>query len=197
MIASRMSQRDRRALLLGLPCLLALVIAFRGIPAWKSWRDETRLLATEAESRLAAQDELLASFDEALDTLEARTARLKAAGPGLVSGETAAGAGSTLAALVAELARGSLVRLDAVNLRIDTTQGGFMPRLSADLQATSDITGLSLFLEGLERGPTILAVRRVQVRASAGEVPPGQVEQLTVQLTVEALGLVLSPGDSL
>ena len=191
----RFSVRDQRAVVFGAAITLGLVLAFRGLPAWRAWRAEARAGAAELQSQAARSDALLASFAGSLDALEGRTARMRELGPALLGGDTPAEAGSTLAALMAEMARQSLVRLEAVDIRVDTSEARPLPRVAVEVQATADITGLSLFLSGLEKGPTLLAVRRLVVRPQSIDGPADQLETLSIRLSVEGLAFVRPLGD--
>lgn len=185
---------DRRALLLGAACILGLTVAARGIPLWWALRADRRAEAAETMARAEELASILGTFDEAMDSLESRTAQLSALGPALVAGEAPAVAGSNVEALLAELARASLVRLDAVDIKVDTAGTRQLPLVTLEVQATADITGLSALLEALERGPALLAVRRLSVRSSSVEAAAAPTESLSVRLTVEGLGLVRVPG---
>jgi len=191
---NRLGARDRRALAFGAVTMLGLVLAFRGVPAWRAWRAEARAVAAELQSQAAQSDALLAGFAGSLDTLEARTARMLGVGPALLSGDTPAEAGSTLVALLAELGRQSLVRLEAVDIRVDTSRARPLPRVTVEVQATADIAGLSAFLYRLEKGPALLAVRRLAIRPQAVDGPADQLETLSIRLAVEGLALVRAPG---
>jgi hypothetical protein len=187
--------RDRRAWLFGVTCLLGLAVIFRGVPMWRAVRANARAAAAETTARAEELESVLATFDEAMDTLEARTVQLRAIGPALLAGDSPAAAGSNAEALLAELARQSLVRLDAVDIKVDTTRAQRLPLVTIDLQATADITGLSAFLHGLERGPTLIAVRQLSVRSPGAEAPPDEVETLAIHLTVEGVGLIGPRGE--
>jgi hypothetical protein len=192
-----LAPRDRRVLALGAACMLGLVAAFRIAPAWRTWRGEARAVALERMSQAARTDAVLTAFPETLDTLEARTARLGAMGPALLTGDTPAEAGSVLAGLLAELSRQTLVRLDAIDVHVDSSKTRPLPRVTVDVQATADIVGLTAFLRGLERGPTLLAVRRLEIRPQNVDSPAEQVELLATRFTVEGLALVRTPRDTL
>ena len=66
-----------------------------------------------------------------------------------------------------------------------------------EVQATADIVGLSSLVHALERGPVLLAVRRLSVRPQSVDSPTDQVETLSIRLTVEGLALVQTPRDAL
>lgn len=186
--------RDRRALLLGAMVVAGVVVGFRGPPAWRRWRAEARRAAAEMMSRVARTEAALAGFSSSLDSLEARTGRLRNLAPALLSGETPSEAASNLAGVVLELARMSSVRLDAVDVRIDTAGALPLPRVTVEAQATADIVGLASLIHAIERGPTLLAVRRLAVRPQTLEGPSDKVETLVVRFTVEGLALIRKEG---
>jgi len=191
------AHRDQRALALGAAGILGLLVAFRAAPAWRVWRGEARAAAFEGMSQAGRSEAVLGSFPQTLDSLEARTARVRAVGPALLTGDTPAEAGSTLAGLLGDLSRQTLVRLDAIDIHVDTSRARALRRVTVEVQATADIAGLGSFLYGLEKGPTLLAVRRLDVRPQNVDSPGDQVETLAIRLTVEGLALVRARGDTL
>ena len=166
-----------------------MVLAFRAVPVWWRWRSDARAQAAEAiaQQRRVAAD--VAGFSRSLDTLSARVERLRGMGPVFLRGATPSEAASMLAAAVGEIARTSLVRIDALELHVDTTRAGELPRVRVDAQASGDIAGLAALLQGLERGPLLLAVRQVSVRPQAMDGPGNQVEMLAIHFSVEGLAL--------
>lgn len=187
-----LSVRDRRALALGLALIGGLVLALRGIPAWWRWRSDVRASAAEAIKQERRVQATIAGFSQSLDTLSDRVDRLKRMGPAFLRGETPAEAASMLAAAVSDIARASLVRIDAIQLRADSARTDTLelPRVKVEAQATGDVAGLAALLHGLEKGPLLLSVQRLSVRTSAVDAPPDQTEALTIQFTVEGLALL-------
>jgi len=185
---------DRRALKLGAATVFGLVFLVRGWPAWSSWRAEVRGSAAEVRARALEANTVLGHLPETLDSLEARTSRLVAMRPLLLTGDTPTAAASNLAALLGELGRQSMVRFDAVETRIDTTHT--LPRVAVDAQAITDVAGLGSLLQSLEHGPTLLTVRRLMVRPQNLAAPATQVESLSIQLTVEGQAMVRPPGSA-
>jgi hypothetical protein len=183
--------RERRVLLFGTIVIGLMVAVGRGLPAWRRWNEAARTSAADLTARAARGDAVVRGLAESLDMLDARTARLGALKAALLAGETPSDAGSNLAVIVAEAARRAPVRLDAVEVRIDTTKARTLPRISVEVQATADITGLAALLRDLEDGPALLAVRRVAVRPQNPEGQPSEVETLSVRLTIEGTALVL------
>ena|SRR5436309_3522022 len=187
---SRLRLRDRRVLLFGLSTIVSLLFLFRAVPAWLRWRADARATAAEAIAYERRRDAIVAGFGPSLDSLEARTDRLQKLGPAFVTGTTPAEAASTLAGMIGEVARASLVRLDALEMRVDSSDRSHLPRVRVDAQATTDIAGLSALLRRLEHGPTLLAVRRLSVRAAAIDGAANQPETLALRFTVEGLALI-------
>ncbi len=192
MIGFSLTGRDRGTLAAGGAVITVLIIVFRALPAWRTWRGDTRAAASEMLSQARLVEAAVAGFPAAADSLQARITRLLREGPGLVAGDTPTEAAANLAALIAEVARQSSVRLDAVEVHVDTSRTHLLPRVTVDAQATGDIVGLAALLRHLDQGPTLLAVRRLLVRPQATAGPPGQVETLTIRIAVEGLALV--PG---
>jgi len=190
MMLDTLAPRDRRALLVGVVTIGSLVIGLRSVPAWWRWRGNVRATAAEAIAQDRRVSTVVAGFSKSVDTLAVRVARFRGMGPAFLTGATPAEAASTLAAVVGEIARTSFVRVDAMQLHVDTIAGSDLPRVRLEAQATADIAGLAAFLRGLEKGPTLLAVRRLSVRPQSVEAPANQVESLAVQFTVEGLALV-------
>lgn len=182
--------RDRRALLAALIVIPGLVVGFRGLPAWLRWRADVQATAAELLAQAQRRDAIVADFARALDSLEARTDRFEHLGAAFVTGATPAEAASTLAGIVAEMARSSLVRLDAIEMKVDSSDRQHQPRVRVEAQATADIAGLAALLRRFEQGPTLLAVRRLSVRTQAIDGASNQPETLALRFTVEGLALV-------
>jgi hypothetical protein len=173
---------------------VTLLIGFRGLPAWRAWRSDARAAAVERITQAAQTDAVLAGLESNLDTLEGRSARMLAVAPALLTSDTPAEAASNLAALVADAARTASVRLDAVEIRVDSAKTHALPRVSVEVQATADVVGLASLLRRLEGGPTLLAVRRLAVRPQNPASPPDQAELLSVRVTVEGVALIQLGG---
>ncbi len=185
-----LTARDRRALTIGAAAIIALVAGVRGFPAWRAWRAEARAAAAEKMTEAAKKEAILERFEESLDSLEARMARVRDVGTSLVVAETPGEAVSSLTAALAETARISSVRLDAVAGRVDSSTHRALSLVSVDAQATGDITGLASLLYRLERNSRFVAIRRLVIRPENVAGPSDQVETLGIRLTVQGLALV-------
>jgi hypothetical protein len=188
--APTVAPRDRRAIAVGLLVIGALLLLARGMPAWQRWAAESRSAAAAAVRRAEAAAQLVGGFEEALDSLEARTARLRALRRQPLIGSSPSDLSAQLGAYLGEVSRLSSVRLDAVDLQVDSSGGAATPTLSARLEATSDIVGTTAFLQRLETGQLLLGVRKLTVRPNPAELGRGTVERLNLELTVDAMGLI-------
>jgi hypothetical protein len=186
-----LAARDRRALVAGMVAIGALVAVVRGVPAWWRWRADARSTAAESIAQEQRVRGVIADFSQSVDTLSARVERFRPLGRAFLPGATTAEAAASLTAIVGEIARASLVRIDAMELRIDSATSRLdMPRVRLEAQATADVTGLAALLRDLEKGPTLLAVRSLSVRPQSLESPANQAEMLTIHFTVEGLALL-------
>lgn len=188
------TSHDRRVAALGATVIASLLLGFRAAPAWRVWRADARALAAEQVAGAARDAALLEAFPTALDSLEAREGRVLGIGPALLTGDSPPDAASNLAALIAEIARASSVRLEVVNSRADSSHAEALPRVTADIQATADVAGLAALLRSLESGPLLLAIKHLEVRPQNLAGPADQAEQLFIRLTVEALVLLRQNG---
>jgi len=187
-----LGMRDRRALTVGIATMGGLVIGLRVLPSWWRWRTDTRSAAADTIAQERRVSAIVAGFSQSLDSLGSRMGRLKSMGPAFLTGSTPAEASAMLAAIVGDIARSSLVRLDAIATHIDTVGPGKldMPRVRVEAQATGDIAGLAALLQGLEKGPTLLEIQRLSVHPAAVDGPANQIESLSIRFTVEGLALI-------
>jgi hypothetical protein len=185
-----MAPRDRRTLMAGVAAIALLIACFRVVPAWLRWRAALRTEAAEAITYEHRSRDIMRRFAVSLDSLEARAARLQTLGSSLLTGETRQEAAANLTAVLAELARASLVRLDAIEVRSDSAADRALSRIRVEAQATADIAGLAGLLRNLQAGPPLLAVRALSVRPQAIDAPADRPELLSIRFTIEGVALV-------
>ena len=183
------SPRDRRTLLIGGAIIGGLILTLRGVPSWIAWRAEQRGAAAFAMARATQVESTVSDFSVTLDTLEARAARLMRVGGAFLVADTLAHAESILSEVIAEAARVSMVRIESMETRLLMSGRGTLPRVTLEMRATGDITGLSALIRHLESGPTMIAVRKLRVRPQNPASPGDQPEVLAFGLTLEALVL--------
>jgi hypothetical protein len=185
-----LAPRDRRTLALGGAVLLFLLLAFRGVPAWLAWRTEATTSAAELSRELQQTQLAIRGVRGALDTTEARVARLKAAAPALLVVEAPSEAPALLADVVREAARLSGVAVESLESRVDSAGGARLPHVVATVQGTGDVSGLSAFLHRLEGNATLLAVRELSVQPQSVGTPRDAVESLRIRMIIEGLAVV-------
>jgi hypothetical protein len=59
--------------------------------------------------------------------------------------------------------------------------------VAARASVSGDLESIALFIQGLEAGPQLLAVRELSITQPETAVPPNRRETLRVELTVEGL----------
>lgn len=188
-IASSLSQRDRRTLLLGGAILAALLVLSRGLPLWSRWSDDAIATAAELADDEAEARRTVASAGRAGDSLAARSARFRALAPALVDGATPGAAGASLAGLLSGAAAVAGVRVASLQLRPDSASAATFTLLAVRAELVGDARGLAAMLSLLERGPTLIAVRELSINQPEPAAPPERAEMLRVQLLIEALAL--------
>src|ERR671938_1894657 len=109
--------------------------------------------------------------------------------PALLSGDTPAAAGATLAGLVSGAAARASVRLGVLQVRADSLGHGTFTRIAVTGSATGDVQGVAELLSALEHGPTLLAVRALSVSQTDPAAPVDRMEVLHVDFAVEGLML--------
>lgn len=194
MMRPALSPRDRRALGAGVSVILALVALSRAVPAVRVWRADRLERARLVRDQVARTTTLLARRRAVAESLAARTARLTATAPGLITGDSPAAAAATLAGLVSGAAAVAGVRLTAVQVLADTVGSRELPVVRVRAEAVGDVTGLGKMLAALEGGPTLLRVRALALSQAEPAAPPEQVEALRVRLVVEGLSLISRGG---
>lgn len=189
-----LAPRDQRTLRIGATVIVTLVALARGVPALQQWAREARSAAVSTSADLARATARVRLRRALGDSLAARNRRFLALAPALLSGDTPASAGATLAGLVSGAAAAAGVRLGAVQIhapRADAAQRDAFTRIIAETDATGDVHGLAQLLALLERGPILLAVRTFAVTQAEPAAPADRMEVLHATLIVE--GLMLAP----
>jgi Tfp pilus assembly protein PilX len=185
-----LSQRDRTVLLFGVVVIISMLVAFRGLPALRQWKTEIRASAAELDHELGRANASVAALPAARDTLAVRNYRYNAISPALLPGGSALSAGSALTELVSDAALASNVRLGSTEVSVRSDTASLFVRVAVSASATGDVRGLAGFLHSLERGPRLLAVRRISITQPEVGADANQPEALRVELLVEGLARV-------
>lgn len=186
----RISDRDRRTLITGTVVIVLLVLLGRGLPAWRRWDADVRASAAEMAAEAAHAEQTVRLLAPALDSLQARRARLVALGRGVLEGESTAASGAALASLVSGAAARAGVQIGSVQVRPDTAGAGTFMRIGVRADGTGDLPAITRLLALLEGAPELLAVRALSITQPAPGGPAEQPEALRLEISVEGLALV-------
>jgi hypothetical protein len=179
-----MTDRDRRALLLGGAAVMSAVLLLRVLP----W---TVRSALAAEAGLRERAALLARARA--DLADAAVLRDSAVGlgqalvslaPRILSGNTVAEAVSDLSGRVNLAASGHQAKLERVDPVPDSTVAGRLHRATLRAAFECDVRGLAGVLQALEFGKTTLLVRELRVTAIDAGSLDKKPEVLRVEMTV-------------
>lgn len=179
-----MTERDRRALILGGSVVIGAVFVLRVLPwgmrsalaAEEGLRQRAALLA-RARAELAAASVLR---DSAVDLGQA----LVGLAPKILSGNSVAEAAADLSGRVNLAASRNQAKLERVDPQADSTVAGRLHRVALRAAWECDIRGLVGMLQALTFGKAALAVRELRVTAvDAGSVDRSP-EVLRVEMTV-------------
>jgi hypothetical protein len=173
--------------------IVTLIALTRGVPAWRAWQHAARVHLRTTLADLARTEARVSAQPALVESLAVRNARFLALAPTLLSGESPASAGATLAGLVSGAAASANVRLGAVQVQApaagDSSRGTTFTPVRVAVDVTGDIRGLTQMLALLERGPVRLAIRALAITQPAPAVPASQMEALHATLTLEGLML--------
>ena len=183
--------RDRRAIVGGLGAVTLVVLAARGIPAYRAWSQEMSAESAEARAALVRARTVAGRANASRDSAAARGRRMVALAPAILSGESVNGAGAALAGILSGAAAQSGVKLGAIQVRNDSMSRGTFTRIGVHAEATGDVRGLTHMLASLEAGPTLLVIRSFAVTQPDPAAGDDRIEALKLELDLE--GLMLNP----
>ena len=184
----RISRRDRRAVVLAAGVVLATVGVGRWLPRWKSWRNDERDRAWQAEARLERLRAVGRARVQLATSVAIASKAYLALAPRLVDGDNAATGGASLLAMVSNAAIGSGLEVGSLQSSGDSVGRRFV-RVAVRGEATGDVRGLATFLETLETGPVITGIRELSVDQPEPGAPNEQSEALRINFVVD--GIVL------
>ena len=183
-----LSSRDTRVLVAGVGVVFAILLVGRALPALARLTDERRqraALALSEVERIASSRRNAARTRKALARLRPQLAAWDSAL--VVEGEPGT-ASARLAELLGEGAESAEARLGAVQLSADTVAiGGALMRARVRANVTGDLMSIALFIESIEAGPPLVAVRELSIAPSQAGTVPGQSETLQAEVWVEGL----------
>lgn len=190
-LSSALSERDRRALYIGLMSVSVLIVLSRGVPLWLMWTRAAQEDARAATMELSRAKALMSARRILADSLSARGDRLVSVMPAFLAGTSPEAAGATLAGIISQAAADSRVEMSSMEVRADSLGTGEVARVSVRAVASGDVSGVMEMLAAIGGGPELLAVRSLRIDQPEPDASPATMERLQVTLVVE--GLLLTP----
>lgn len=189
MSSGRLTPRDRRALLLGLLVISAVLILTRVLPAMRTrdgqLRDELLATARAADAIARERDELRAASRVArLGGTEEAQRQLESAFSGGSSTEVSAEAAQYVLGVASAL--GSEVQ--SVTPRADSTFRGGVLVIEMQLHLTTNAIGLFALLELLATSPRLTAVNTLRVTTENATATEEVPEALRIEIGLRSLG---------
>jgi hypothetical protein len=192
-----LSPRDRRALRIALPLLLAgLAWHVAVAPYLHEARAVSQQLRVERDL-LADERGLLASAGSATDELGRLSAELIAVAPRLIGGRNERAAAAALTGFLEYAAHQNRVYLSRVEPGAPVPAGEGLAAIPIHLRGESDLEGTLTLLHGLEHSSKLLRIESVSVRSSRpGQlVAPAEAEVLEFDLVAKGFLLTdTGPG---
>jgi len=188
MIALRMTDRDRRVLVVGGASILLIVGVARGLPALSAYAAERRAEAARSTELLRHREWLSGNARGLERELVRVRGQLAAYDSALVEGETPSTASARLAQLVSDAVSETDARLASIRMSSDSAaKNGELAHVVAYASVSGDLTSLATVLQLLEEGPHLLSVSELSISSTQAAVPRTQAEQLQAELVVEGL----------
>lgn len=181
-----LSSGDRSALLRGAVMLLLVLLVGRGAPAYRRWRTDVRNQRDLAVARATYVSASVRDIQHSRARLADAARRLAAYDSAYVAGATATAAGAALAELISEAATDADVQLTSIQASADSLPSGPARRVHARASVSGDFPKLARFIESLEEGMPLVAVRTVDI-TQAGSPTPDRPEQLRADLEIESV----------
>lgn len=187
--AGRISERDRRTLILGVAIVLGLITVFRGIPAWRTWVTANQALAISRTNRLAIVRQSTNRIGETSRYTDSLARLTIGVAPALVDGNSPAQATAALASYLSDVAANAGVQLSGVQLTVDSTKkGAELYRVRVQADGSGDIRGMTTLFHLLEDGNAPLVnVKAFSISQTDPGAPANHAETLHATFELEAL----------
>jgi hypothetical protein len=184
------SRRDRRALVSGLAFVSLVSLWIHALPRYRAWVSELRESAWVAEANLQRLRLMLAATHGTADSLAAARERYLALAPRLLHGESAAGTGSALLALVSGAVDRPGLVMGSLQASGDSAAGRHFLRVAVRGDFTGDITALTEFIRAMESDQVRLAFRELAVDQAEPAASSEHAEALRVRFVIEGVSLL-------
>lgn len=181
------SSRDGRTLGIGAAIIASMVGLSLGVPRYLSWRAAALTDAARETAALARVEASIARFTRTTTAFASARQSLSVLDSLLLPGASVSAAGTALAAAISEAAEGAEAQLGSIQVRRDSTGRTRLTRIAARASVSGDVESLALFLESLEAGPPLLAVREWSISGGSPTIAATQPMALRLDVLVEGI----------
>lgn len=181
-----MTDRDRRAMRLGILLVATCWIVFKGLP-WgvDAWRTLTERV--QARRVLLAETQLtLAGLSRLEDSARALTSRIAVMSPRLLAGSNAEVALSDLTGRLRDLAGRHHARVVSVTAEPDSLSARRLRRLRTSVVIETDFRGVTELLSALARDSLVTVVHGLAIAGQQPWMGPDQPESLQLEMRLTA-----------
>jgi hypothetical protein len=188
-----MSARDRRAVLFGASVLLVTLGYLWGVRPYRSALADARdQLRTEREM-LARERAAVAMARRNPQLQHVADSAMREMTPRLFAGRDDVMASAELASYLGEVARQTRVFLQDASTRPAGRSTGGVRTLHVELRGESDLLGVLLFLQALERGSKLVRIERLDISQSSRS-DNEDMETLAIAATVSGFAIDEPPA---
>jgi len=188
-----LSQHHRRILMAGSSAMV-LLGASRFGPSTIDWYLSTRTSADSLIAAVAREEASIRALPMTRDSLVARKVRLASLDSAILEGKTPALAGATLSEVISDYAEESKAQVGNVQLRIDSAAAtAAFVKVGAHASVKGDLAAIVRFLARVESGPTLLAVRELEM-ISEGDPSASHNSTESLRADVMIEGLARNPS---
>ena len=184
---STMSPRERRTAVMGGAIVLAGFALIWGRMYRDALSDARDELATE-RATLARERAAVATARHNPQLQHIADSAMRAMRPRLFEGKDDVMASAELAAYVGDVARRARVWLQDAGTRPATPAAEGVRTLRVEIRAESDLQGVLLFLQGLERGDKLIRVDRLDI-SHAARSDENDAEVLSIAATISGFAV--------
>jgi len=189
---SSMSERDRRALVMGSTIIgLSLFGVFGVKPFLKALSDDRERLVSERET-LGRERAAVDAARRNPHLQQVADSAMRAMAPRLFEGQDDGIAGAELDLWVTDVAHRSRVFLPTVTTRTGSTSAAGIRMLRSEIRGESDLRGILTFLRALETGDKLVRVERIDLSRLPNASEDDETETISMAATI--IGFAL-PGE--
>ncbi len=190
MSLTRMSAKDRRAIILGAAIVLPFVIYIWGVRPYRTALEATRDELETARVALSREKAAVSATSASPGSQRMADSALIIVTPRLFEGRDDAIASAQMAAYLGSIARRSRVLMQDANTRPSITSAEGIRTLRVEVRAESDIQGVATFLQNLEAGQKLVRVDRLEISRVPGLEERNGFETLSIAATISGFAFM-------